>query len=79
MISITNTKITERNGLFNMAKLSERRKVNNAKWNAENPEVGKKATAKSGAKRFIKNSLTEEELIWAEELIAKKWNGDEIK
>lgn len=62
-----------------MAKLSDRKIATNAKWNAENPEVGKKATAKSGAKRFIKKSLTEEELNWAEELIAKKWNGDEIK
>lgn len=51
----------------------------NARWDKANPENGKKRTAKSGAKRFIKKSLTEEELIWAEELIAKKWNGDEIK
>ena len=62
-----------------MSKNSERKIATNAKWNAENPEVGRRANAKSRAKSFIKKAVTDEELAWAEELINKKWNGEEIK
>ena len=62
-----------------MSKNSERKIATNAKWNAENPEVGRRSVAKSGAKRFINKRATDEDLIWAEELINKKWNGEEIK
>ena len=54
-------------------------KEGNARWDAANPENGKKRTAKSRAKAFIKNADSDGDLKLVEELIAKKWNGDEIK
>ena len=54
-------------------------KAGNARWDAANPENGKRRTAKSRAKAFIKNATSDDDLKFVEEQIEKKWNGDEIK
>ena len=41
--------------------------------------ANRKKAYKSGSKRFITKFSTLEDLDWAESLINKKWNGDEIE
>lgn len=48
----------------------------NARWAAANPENGKKNTAKSRAKAFIKNATSDDDLKFVEELIEMEWRRD---